>query len=142
MTYPAFEVGEVISFEYVWKREYDAGQRHGLKARPCAVVVAVADASGDRRIYVAPITHVELSESSAGVVIPKSIKRALGLDDAPSWIIVNELNKTLLPSPEIRKTPQGKWSYGFLPEPFFAAVYDAIMAHDRGRRLSVQDRDE
>ncbi len=141
MTYPTFEVGEVVSFEYVWKREYAAGQRHGLKARPCAIIVAVAEASGDTRLYLAPITHAEPADKKAGMLIPRTIKRALNLDDDRSWIIVNELNKTLLPSPELRKTPAGEWSYGILPEKFFSAVYDAIMAHENNRSLSIQDRD-
>ena len=140
MKYPTFGVGEVISFEYVWKREYDAGQRHGLKSRPCSVIVSIVDDDENTRIYVAPITHTE-PQDGGGVLLPASVKRILGLDDEPSWIIVTELNRTRLPSPEVRKTPGGRWSYGYLPEPFFKIVYEAIMKHQNERRLSVQDRD-
>lgn len=94
MPLPKPEPGLVIPYAYLWRDQQAAGQAEGIKDRPCAIVVAVQDASGVMHVTVAPITSRPPAEPAAAVEIDAAIKRHLGLDPGtPSWIIAAELNR-------------------------------------------------
>lgn len=57
MTLPAPEPGPVIRYSYLWLREHREGREEGVKDRPCAVVLALTDDEGDKRVTVLPITY-------------------------------------------------------------------------------------
>jgi hypothetical protein len=93
--------GLVISYAYLWRSELRASGGEGRKDRPCAIVVATQDEEGDRLVYVAAITHTPPTDG-AGIEIPTKVKRRLGLDDARSWIVTDELNRFIWPGFDLR----------------------------------------
>ena len=57
------------------------------------IVLAVErDANGATIVTVLPITHTAPIDPASAVGISPPIKRHLGLDDDPSWIVVSEGN--------------------------------------------------
>jgi hypothetical protein len=58
------------------------------------------------------------------VEIPAKVRRAIGLDDAPSWVIVSEHNIDEWPNGGLAPVPgrPGVFSYGFIPPGLFAQV--------------------
>ena len=143
MALPTPEPGLVISYAYLWHDQRRSGAREGRKARPCAIVVAATDEDGDIRVYVAPITHSKPDDPHA-VEVPPSIKRRLGLDAAPSWIVTGELNRFIWPGYDLHPIARDKpdtFAWGFLPTEVFAAVKRGIAAHRRERRLDLTSRE-
>lgn len=134
MSWPAPAPGLVIRYAYLWRREHERGQEEGVKDRPCAIVVALVDDAGDQLVTVLPITHSPPSHSSEAVELPAATKRRLGLDEAPSWIVLSEGNEFVWPGPDLRPLPgQGTASaaLGFLPPGLFRVVRDRFLALDR-----------
>jgi hypothetical protein len=94
MPIPNPEPGLVVSYAYLWHHEYEAGRDEGQKDRPSGVVLAVErEADGATVVIVLPITHSAPIEPASAVEIPLPVKRHLGLDDHPSWIVVSEGNE-------------------------------------------------
>src|SRR6516162_250033 len=107
MPIPNPEPGLVISYAYLWHDEHRAGLEEGQKDRPSVIVLAVErEADGATLVTVLPITHTAPRDAATAVEIPMPIKRHLGLDDDPSWIIVAEGNEFLWPGHDLRKLPQ------------------------------------
>lgn len=143
MALPKPEPGLVVSYAYLWRDQNLSGSREGRKARPCAIVVATADEDGDVRVYVAPVTHSKPDDPYA-VEVPPAVKRRLGLDEAPSWIVTAELNRFVWPGYDLRPISRDKpdtFAWGFLPIEIFAAVKRGIAAHRKERRLGLTRRE-
>jgi hypothetical protein len=137
MPIPNPEPGLVISYAYLWHREYQVGREEGRKDRPSVIIVTVErEADGATLVTVLPITHSAPADPASAVEIPLSVKRHLGLDDARSWIVVSEGNEFIWPGYDLRKLPHDdRYDYGFLPPRFFNQVRDAFIAcHQAGRR--------
>lgn len=141
MTGPGFAAGQVVLYEYLWAREAESGQICGRKERPCAVVVATTDRNGVERLFLAPVTHSPPADPGDAVEIPADIKQRLGLDDAASWLVLTELNTTLVPAPELRMTPNRQWAFGYLPRGLLARAVKAVRENAAANRLSIVDRD-
>jgi hypothetical protein len=143
MAFPVAAPGLVVCYSYLWHDQHRAGADEGRKARPCAIVVAATDEDGDIRVYVAPITHSRPVDPHA-VELPALVKRRLGLDTAPSWIVTSEVNRFVWPGydlrPISRDTPD-VFAWGFLPTEIFSAVKRGIAAHQRDRRLKLTPRE-
>jgi hypothetical protein len=123
--------GEVIRYAYLWREEHEAGQEEGRKDRPCAVVMSLTGRGGTARMIVLPITHSPPASGIEALEIPPATKRRLGLDDAPSWIVLAEANRFTWPGPDIRPFdgPSGRTvSFGFLPPGLFKIVRDRFLA--------------
>ena len=123
--------GLVIRYSYLWKREADSGRQDGTKDRPCAIVVAVDDADGERQVIALPITHAPPSDPSDAIEIPAVTKQRLGLDFDRSWIVLTEANEFVWPGPDLRPIPgrdADAVSYGVLPPRFFTYVRDQFLA--------------
>jgi hypothetical protein len=70
------------------------------------------------------------------------VKRHLGLDDDPSWIVVSEGNEFLSPGYDLRKLPHSdRYDYRFLPPRFFDRVIDAFDGWYRTGRPRVTPRE-
>jgi hypothetical protein len=135
--------GLVISYSYLWHDQRRRGTEEGSKARPCAIVVAMTDEEGDIKTYVAPITHSRPDDPHA-VEVPPFVKRRLGLDDLPSWIVTAELNRFIWPGYDLRPVTRDKpdvFAWGFLPVRIFASLKQGIAAHQRERRLRITERE-
>jgi hypothetical protein len=138
--FPVPEAGLVISFAYLWHREHSQGQAEGRKTRPCVIVDATPDKAQDAlHVIVLPITHSPPSDPAASVEMPHPVKRHLALDDARSWIVVEEGNAFDWPGYDLRKIgATGRYAYGFLPPRLFDRVIAAFMAqHALGKHHVV-----
>jgi hypothetical protein len=143
MAIPTPEAGLVISYAYLWRHEHRAGHDEGRKNRPGVIVLVVErDTDGAFLVTVLPITHRAPSVAATAVEIPLPVKRHLGLDDARSWIILDEGNEFLWPGYDLQKIPKSdRYDYGFLPPRFFNQVRDAFFAWHRKGKLSLTPRD-
>ena len=141
--WPTPEPGDVLSYAYLWSHEADAGQEEGLKDRPVAVVVATEIKDGLVQLLVAPITHRQQVATRQALRLPTTVKRDLGLDSQPSWIILSELNRFIWPGPDVRIVPNGDDPfYGAIPDGLFVELRDAIVAFATSRKLRMIKRTE
>jgi len=143
MALPEPVPGLIISYSYLWHDQHRAGAEEGSKVRPCAIVVATTDEDGDTKVYVAPITHSRPDDPLA-IELPLSVKRRLGLDDAPFWIVTSELNRFVWPGYDLRPVARDKpevFAWGFLPVGIFNALKQGIATHRRERRLRLTPRE-
>lgn len=129
MTLPEPAPGLVICYSYLWHDEHKAGLEEGRKDRPCAIVVARMDEAGDTSVLVVPITHTQPAADRHPVKLSLSVKRRLGLDDSPPWIVTDQLNQFTWPGYDLRpisRQAPDQFHYGFLPTELFDAVKRAI----------------
>lgn len=125
MPLPAPVPGLVIRYSFLWGHEAKAGSEEGSKDRPCAVLLATTTKDGEQIVTVLPVTHTPPNDEKLAVEIPTGTKARLGLDDARSWIVLNEANRFQWPGPDLRPVPGDKdanVAYGLLP----AALYDLV----------------
>ncbi|EIM26643.1 type II toxin-antitoxin system PemK/MazF family toxin [Microvirga lotononidis] len=146
MPLPAPEPGLVVCYEFLWSHEFDAGGTQGEKKRPCAIILASKTDAGQTLVTVAPITHLEPKYEDRGIEIPPRVKQHLGLDNDPSWVILDELNEFIWPGydlyPIARNRPD-KYDYGFLPPRLFDKIRDAITALDANiKRIIPRDEED
>jgi len=89
-----------------------------------------------RFVVILPITHTPPDKGTVGVEIPAKVRQAIGLDDAPSWVIVSDHNVDEWPNGGLAPVPgrPGAFSYGFIPPALFAQVKAKFL------ELAVQGR--
>ncbi|MEH2482208.1 mRNA-degrading endonuclease toxin of MazEF toxin-antitoxin module [Nitrobacteraceae bacterium AZCC 2146] len=143
MPLPTPEAGLVIRYEFLWHNEHEAGEEDGKKKRPCAIIVASKIDQGRTSVIVAPITHTK-PDDGRGVELPMRVRQSLGLDDLPSWVIIDELNQFMWPGYHIHPIDNSlpaKFEFGFLPPKLFEEVRDKIANLDKEKKKTV-NRDE
>ena len=125
--------GLVVRYAYLWRHEAARGREEGSKDRPCVVVLAVRVRGVDLIVTVAPITHRPPEAASRAVELPVATKRRLGLDEAPSWIATDDLNRFVWPGPDLRPIPgrPATFAYGLIPAALYEQVRLAVLAHAR-----------
>lgn len=123
MPLPDPRPGLVIRYDYLWSDEADAGRNQG-KDRPVCLLVAGPATADPRYIVLLPITHTPPSGGTLGIELPLKVKRVLGMDDDPSWVIVSESNVDVWPTAGISMVPgrPGEFTYGFLPPGLFQLI--------------------
>lgn len=92
-----------------------------------------------------PITHTPPRDPLDSIEIPSALKAHLGLDEAPSWIVVTETNDFIWPGPDLRRIPGAvppRYDFGMLPPRFFAHLRDRILEANHRRRLARTERSE
>jgi len=102
-------------------------------------------AGGATIITVAPITHTAPQHPENAIEVPASTKKRLGLDDARSWVVVNEVNRFFWPGPDLRPVSRNepeRFAYGLLPPSFFEEVARAVAACAKAQRLKIVHRTE
>ncbi|OWK40983.1 hypothetical protein [Fimbriiglobus ruber] len=126
MAFPEPAPGLVVRYSYLWWREHERGREEGVKDRPCAVILAVADDQGRRVVTVLPITHTPPSGDAPAVEIPHATKQRLGLDVERSWVMLTEANRFVWPGPDLRMAEPGggpeSAAYGLLPRALFKDI--------------------
>ena len=145
MRLPKPDPGLVVSYDYLWRHEERLGRDGGRKTRPCAIVVSVTDENGESVVMVAPITHARPEDPDTAIPLPPRVKRHLGLDDQPSWIIADEVNRFVWPGPDLRPVSpksKSKFEYGILPVDIFDRLRRRILALNKERRLRIVTRSE
>jgi len=141
MAVPTPEPGLVINYAYLWHYEHAAGQEEGLKDRPSVIVLCTeGEPSGATVVTVLPITHCKPENSNWAVEIPAAVRRHLGLDDEPSWIVVAEGNEFLWPGYDLRQRPDGNYAFGFLPPRLFKQVQAAFIELNRATKARTTSR--
>ncbi|WP_337188646.1 hypothetical protein [Phenylobacterium sp.] len=141
MTVPSPEPGLVVRFNYLWRRERDRGRAEARYARPCAVVLTYRRrADGMLLAALAAITHSPPRAGDHVLELPPRVKAHLGLDAAPSWIVLDEVNETAWPGYDLEAVGPDRWAYGHLPPALYERVRKAILALVRDGRLTVTPR--
>lgn len=132
---PEPKPGLVIRYDYLWSHDVRAGRDQG-KDRPTCIVAASDSLARPRFVVLLPITHNAPSGDTIGIEIPLKVKRSIGLDDVPSWIIVSEYNVDEWPNGGLSAVPgtDGAFAYGFIPPGLFAAVKTKFLALAKARK--------
>jgi hypothetical protein len=132
---PKPEPGLVFRYDFLWRRDADVG-RDTSRERPACIAISTESDMVSRRVVILPITHSRPSKDAAGVEIPATVRRALGLDDAPCWVIVSEYNIDNWPNAGIAKLPGRRtaYSYGYLPPRLFDTIREAFLQRFDMRR--------
>lgn len=76
-----------------------------------------------------------------GIEIPARVREAIGLDDAPSWVVVSEHNVDEWPNGGLAPLPgrPGVFGYGFIPPSLFAQIKTRFLAlAEQGRGAEVR----
>ena len=146
MALPEPVPGLVIHYNYLWRSDAEAGRESGAKDRPCAVILAVTRQEGKVTVVVAPITHSVPQRLDVAIEIPLETKRRLGLDDAPSWLIADDLNYFVWPGPDLRpvpgKTSPRRFAYGHLPNALTRRALEKVRDLMRkGKSKAAQRKD-
>jgi hypothetical protein len=132
--------GLVIRYDYLWTREAAVGRQQG-KDRPACLVAASDSATIPRFVVILPITHSAPRGDDVGIEIPHKVRRALGLDEAPSWALVSDHNVDEWPNAGLTPVPgrPDVWSYGFIPPGLFAQIKARFLElAEQGRSAGVQ----
>ncbi len=146
MALPTPSPGLVIRYAYLWRSDVERGRTEGVKDRPCAVVLAtVREADGRLTVVVAPITHAPPVDPARAIELPIATKARLGLDDARSWIVTDDLNVFVWPGPDLRpidpRRPERGVAYGHLPRKLTIALIEAVRRQARAGRARPVGRD-
>lgn len=121
MALPEPQPGLVISYSYLWRHEHRKANEEGRKHRPCVITLATERSGEATIVTVVPVTHTPPSDPSAAFELPAPVKRHLGLDDARSWVMLDEGNRFAWPGYDLRTLPLSMeaYAYGFLPPKLF-----------------------
>jgi len=138
--------GLVLRYDFLWKDERAAGQLHGRKDRPCAIVVVAGEKpDGSRDVVLCPVTHSPPGPGETAVPVPLAVARHLGLDDAPCWIKTDQVNvlhweKGLIPH-GVMPARKDAWAYGMIPQALGKQVFDQLREKARAGRLASVRRE-
>ncbi|MEH2555198.1 hypothetical protein V1286_002727 [Bradyrhizobium algeriense] len=135
MAFPDPKPGLIVRYDYLWSHEAAEGRDQG-KDRPTCLVAASDSLAQSQYVVLLPITHSPPNAGTEGVEIPAKVKQALGLDDAPSWVIVSEHNVDEWPNAGVSPIPgrPGVFSYGFIPPGLFAQIKARFLELARQRK--------
>jgi hypothetical protein len=135
VAFPDPKPGLIVRYDYLWSHEAAEGRDQG-KDRPTCLVAASDSLAQSRYVVLLPITHSPPNAGTEGVEIPAKVKQALGLDDAPSWVIVSEHNIDEWPNAGVSPIPgrPGVFSYGFIPPGLFAQIKARFLELARQRK--------
>lgn len=136
MALPKPEIGLVIRFNYLWRCERDQGRDNARYPRPCAITLSHRRAAdGLMIVMVAPITHSAPTADRSALEIPPRVKEHLGLDDARSWVVAEEVNEFAWPGFDLEPNQDGEIAYGILPPRLYNKVRDMVIESARSGSL-------
>jgi hypothetical protein len=141
---PVLRAGAVFRYAYLWHREFLAGQVEARKDRPAiAMAVAVSDKDGRSHVMALPITHARPVNPDHGIELPLLTKRALGLNDAPSWVITTEAVRFAWPGLDVRQAPDHAGPiYGFVSSKLLQLIAQSYLRNrQRGEAVSFDRYD-
>lgn len=140
MTTP--KTGTILRYSYLWADEAERGLEEGTKDRP-ALVVAVA--ISQTHVVALAITHTKPNTPEDAISLPMSVKKHLGLDDMPSWIVLTEANVFAWPGPDIRNIPGTEPPtsiYGRIPNSLLQTVARRVLENRQLQRMRIVSRME
>lgn len=138
--------GDVIRYTYLWADERAAGREEGRKDRPAVVLaLAVVTESETVRVLVVAVTHTAPRDPDDAVPFPVALKRAIGLDDRPAWIVTTEGNAFAWPGPDLRPV-RGRMPrtvvYGRVPAGLLRRIAASYLANRTRQRARLVQRAE
>ena len=135
MALPDPKPGLVVRYDYLWTHEAAAGRDQG-KTRPACLIAATDPAVRPRYVVLLSITHTPPAGDTEGIEIPARVRQALGLDDAPGWVIVSEYNIDEWPNAGLSPLPgrPDTFSHGFIPPGLFAQIRAGFLELARARK--------
>lgn len=139
MAIPDPSPGLVVRYDYLWSREQAVGRSQG-KDRPVCLIAA--SSTTPRFVVLLPITHSRPTGDTVGIEIPAKVRQSIGLDDAPSWVIVSEHNVDEWPNAGLAPIP-GKtdvYAYGFIPPGLFTRIKEEFLKLAREKKSSPVHR--
>jgi hypothetical protein len=139
MPLPTPEPGLVIRYQFLWSHEFDGGDEEGETIRPCLILSAKQLGNGATTVRVVPITHRPPTNPASE--IPPAVRKHLGLDEAPSWIILTELNEFIWPGRYVFQIPGtlDRFDHGVVPPMLLKRVVASILSIDnRVKRLMAR----
>lgn len=132
--------GDVWSYEYLWRREHEAGAEHGRKSRPTALVATVVDHDERTNLFILPITSKAPGKDRLALEVPQMERARAGLDsEMRLWVILDEYNHDVLET-SFYLDPNGRLG-AFSPVFNQKALSTFIDAARNGRTKKVQRRD-
>jgi len=138
---PEPKPGLVLRYDYLWTHEAAAGQDQGEDGPAC--LIAATDAClRPRYVVLLPITHTPPSGDTVGIKIPARVREAIGLDDAPSWVIISEHNIDEWPNGGLSLVPgkRDRFAYGFIPPGLFARIKADFLELARAKKSGAVHR--
>jgi len=138
---PDAEPGLVFRYDYLWSHEARSG-RTTSKERPACLALSSDSEISPQIVVILPITHRKPGVGVVGVQIPQAVRRNLGLDDEPCWVIVSDVNLDDWPNSGIAPVPgrPKAFIYGYLPPRLYEAVKKKMLAHYNQRRVVRRER--
>jgi mRNA-degrading endonuclease toxin of MazEF toxin-antitoxin module len=135
------DIGVVLSYWFLWRAEFEAGEESGRKARPSVVVLAVERGPRVTRIAVAPITHTPPHRDRFALELSPAVKAHLSLDAQRSWVICDELNEFNWPGFDLASKATSSLQIGRLPYGVMRQIRTLVAEAVRQRLLKITDRD-
>lgn len=141
MPFPEPKPGLVVRYDCLWSHEAAAGRDQG-KDRPTCLLAASDHPARPRYVVLLPIIRTAPDADTVGIEIPAKVKQSIGLDEAPSWIIVSEHNVDEWPNGGLSPVPgkPGVFSYGFIPPGLFKEVKSKFLELARRSRSGAVRR--
>jgi hypothetical protein len=140
------ERGSVIRYAYLWADENLRGQEEGRKDRPALVLaLSVREIDGAVNVLVLAVTRTPPIDPAVAVPFPQDVKRRIGLDDAPSWIVTTEANAFIWPGPDVRPIPgraPTTMIYGRIQDALLQQVASSYLLNRRKQRSRLVPRTE
>jgi hypothetical protein len=142
VTLPAPIRGLVIRHAFLWSHEKAEGREEGSKDRPAIILlVMAANDGGDVLVGVVPVTHTKPEDPDGGLEIPADVRRRLGLDAEPQWVVFDEVNRFVWPGYDLRRVPRTDAdSYGMLPQSLFDRVLKGVLDRHKAKKVTILDR--
>lgn len=87
------EAGDILSYRYLWHREYEKGLEEGSKARPSVVLTLIEKNENNvLEVYLLPITHSQPENPNDAYLIPSDKALKAGLDESKNFVNLTEMN--------------------------------------------------
>jgi len=84
-----FKPGDILRYNYLWARQFDAGEESGRKARPVCLVVKTQTKPAN--LFLFPLTSQPPAQDRVAFALGEIECRRAGLD-FPTWLVVDEYN--------------------------------------------------
>lgn len=129
--YDAFQSGTLVEYQFLWSHEENKGIVHGLKNRPCAIILRSSQQDSER-IFLIPVTTKQPNATTSSLEIPELEARRMGLKEPMRrWIILNEVNVDEIPSYVLE--PNAK--IGDIGKPYFQSILKEFRSVVTRRKL-------
>lgn len=130
--------GDVWSYDYLWRREHEAGAEDGRKPRPTAMVATAVGKDGRTNLFILPITSKEPGADRLAMEVPQIERARAGLDATMRlWVILDEYNHDILEG-SFYLDPNGK--RGELSPAFHKRALNAFLEASRAGRIKKVPR--